>query len=78
MGRFTYIGYDEEHAKVQTALKTIFELAEHACDQLEDGRAKALCLTKLEESYMWAGKSIRDSQIKKNSPPAEIPPSEVK
>ena len=66
MGRFSYVQYDEKSASLQQVLKERFEALELICNDLEDGRAKSLVLTKLEEAYMWAGKSIRDSQIKRS------------
>lgn len=71
--RFSYVQYDDQAATQQAALKAVFETAEEAVNQLEDGRAKALVLTHLEEAYMWTGKSIRDSQVKRNGSAPEQP-----
>lgn len=65
--RFSYVKYDEESARKQEELKKMFEAIDsyvHA--NLEDGRYRSLLLTALEEAYAWSGKSIRDSQIKRN------------
>lgn len=61
--RFSYVRYDETAMSRQQALRDAFEEVEKLVDQLADGRAKALVYTKLEEAYMWTGKSIRDDQI---------------
>ena len=61
--RFSYVSYDEIAQEKQQRIKKLFEVLEAEIDELEHGRAKALVMTKLEEAYMWAGKSIRDSQI---------------
>lgn len=70
MSRFDYVKYDDRSNLVQSAFKKQFEnltaLAESA---LKPGRAQALVLTKLEEAYMWVGKSIRDTQVDRG--PAE-------
>jgi len=65
--RFSYVKYDDYAAKSQQEIKVAFEKVEALCEQLlSSGRAKALVMTKLEEAYMWTGKSIRDSQIERN------------
>lgn len=66
MSRFDYVQYDEEAAKHQALLKSHFQATELAVNTLNDGRAKALVMTKLEEAYMWVGKAIRDDQLKRN------------
>jgi hypothetical protein len=73
MSRFAYIKYDAEHAGQQSAFKRIFEGVEAAVNELANGRAKALVLTKLEEAYMWIGKAIRDDQIAHNQSTEEQP-----
>ncbi len=68
MGRFDYVKYDEQATKTQQEFKEVFEALENDVNErLEDGRAKALVLTKLEEAYMWIGKSIRDTQVAKRA-----------
>ena len=72
--RFQYVKYDDRAMEYQSIFKAAFEEVEAMVDKLEDGRAKALVYTKLEEAYMWVGKSIRDSQIKAQAKrDAEIP-----
>jgi hypothetical protein len=70
--RFNYVKYDEQAMKQQEELKVAFEGIEALCNKLEDGRAKSLVMTKIEEAYMWTGKSIRDSQIKRGGPAEHI------
>lgn len=64
--RFDHCQYDPKSLELSATIKTKFEEAESICHQLEEGRAKSLVMTKLEEAFMWAGKAIRDAQIKKN------------
>lgn len=67
MNRFDYVKYDEEAAFKQAIIKDAFSLlAELLEKQLGPGRATSLALTKLEESYMWVGKQIRDEQVAKS------------
>lgn len=68
MSRFDYVRYDQESTHKQETLKKKFEEIEGIVDEsLSEGRAKALCITKLEEAYMWTGKAIRDAQVKRGS-----------
>ena len=73
MSRFSYIKYDEVSVEIQQELKEAFEAVEKIVDCLADGRAKQLAYTKLEEAYMWTGKSVRDSQKLRNSETVEQP-----
>lgn len=65
--RFDYVKYDTKALADQLEIKKAFEGVESFVLKLNDGRAKALVLTKLEEAYMWAGKAIRDEQLKRSS-----------
>lgn len=72
--RFDYIRYDQMSADAQESLKKKYqEIEAMVAAHLPDGRAKSLCLTALEESYMWTGKGIRDSQIARDSLTAHVP-----
>lgn len=63
--RFSYIKYNQHHTMLSESFKRKFEEVETLIDvKIDDGRAKSLALTKLEEAYMWIGKAIRDMQIK--------------
>lgn len=66
--RFSHVAYDEISKKKQEAFKALFEAIEDFAElSLDNGRAKSLLLTALEEGYMWTGKAIRDEQIARNS-----------
>jgi hypothetical protein len=71
--RFSYVKYDEIAIKTQEKLKNYFEDLEKLVSELPDSREKSLCLTSLEEAYMWTGKAIRDEQIKRGSQTEHIP-----
>ncbi len=59
--RFDYINYDFLRETKQKTLKTMFEELEHyAENNISNGRCKALFMTKLEETYMWAGKALKE------------------
>ena len=63
-GRFSYIKYDQQAIDLQEAFKKKFEEVESmVASHLPQGRPSSLVLTKIEEAYMWVGKSIRDMQI---------------
>ena len=62
-GTFDYVKYSEDSAETQKVFKLAFENLESIVQsRLLNERAKSLVMTKLEEAYMWVGKSIRDSQ----------------
>ena len=65
-GTFDYVAYDSAAQKQQEEFKARFMAMESAVAGLAPGRATSLVRTKLEEAYMWIGKSIRDDQIKRN------------
>ena len=65
--RFDYVKYDSIAIDQQDHFKKQVSGLEGSIDMyLKSPRAKALALTKLEEVYMWVGKSIRDDQITRN------------
>lgn len=62
--RFSYVKYDPISVADQNALKERFvSLTSLVEKTLPPGRSQSLCLTALEEAYMWTGKGIRDAQI---------------
>jgi len=61
--RFEYVDYDGPSAAISGSIRKTAVAMERAINQLPDGRPKSLALTKLEESFMWAGKAIRDKQL---------------
>jgi hypothetical protein len=71
--RFSYVQYDTKAVELQAKFKAKFEELESLATEIEDGRAKSLVMTKLEEAYMWVGKGIRDSQVKRNGSAPEQP-----
>lgn len=66
MNRFDYVKYDEKSTAIQGAVKEAFVRMEEMINLFPEGRNKALAMTKLEECYMWCGKSIRDAQVSRN------------
>lgn len=62
--RFSYVKYTPESVAKQEAFKSMFEAIEsYGNNNLQEGRAKSLFMTALEEAYMWTGKAIRDEQM---------------
>lgn len=56
--------YDEDAVLTYNRLYALYDLVEDTIESRlpGNGRSKSLCLTKLEESFMWLGKAIRDEQ----------------
>jgi len=71
MSRFDYVKYDEISTHIQSEFKKKFEELEVMVNELSDEKPKFFALMKLEEGYMWVGKSIRDTQIL-NRPTEEL------
>lgn len=71
--RFDYIKYDPTAEHYQSAYKEIFVNLEQLIESHLPGRAQALALTSLEQTYMWIGKMIRDEQIMRLGPQADVP-----
>lgn len=70
MSRFDYVGYDEIAKTKQTEAKDAFVKLDHWVEtNLDNGRARALVFSKLEEAYMWLGKAIRDEQVQQRTAP---------
>lgn len=60
MNRFNYVDYDNQATTESEEAKALCEKLEHFIEtKIKNGREKSLALTKLEETYMWIGKSIR-------------------
>lgn len=79
MGRFDYVKYDEVAVEIQAKGKDLVIQIEELIGREASGttdetaaiasavnRSKEIALAKLEEFYMWFGKSIRDDQIGRN------------
>lgn len=58
--RFDYTEFSKRQADYHTAVRLMFEKLEAFLALLPDSRPKSLALTKLEESFMWVGKAVRD------------------
>jgi hypothetical protein len=67
MNRFDYVAYDEISQIQQAMFKEKYEVLTSNIEELNQDRAALLALTKLEESYMWVGKAIRNNQLDRNS-----------
>lgn len=71
--RFDYVKYDAQATAEQAQFKDKCTELEQMIGGLDDGRAKSLALTKLEEVYMWIGKALRDEQIGRTSFTPDVP-----
>lgn len=60
--RFDYIKYDDKAMLEQELAKRLCSHVESFINDLGPGRAQSIAMTKLEEVYMWIGKTIRDRQ----------------
>lgn len=69
MNRFDCIHFDDEAVATLAKVKEAYVAAEKVIDELPESRGKRLAYTKLEESYMWAGKAIRDAQARRSGSP---------
>lgn len=58
--RFDFVKYSPEAVALNEDLTANAKVLEYVLDRLPNGREKALALTKLEESIMWARKALRD------------------
>ena len=81
-GRFAHVQYDNLGVEQQATMKGMYEELEKRLNMFFPdapnaayGRAKALCLTALEESFMWAGKSVRDAQVARANRPLDEAPN---
>ena len=65
MTPFDFVQYDAQADKEQNDLRSIFNMLYNIVQGMEVGFNKDQSLQKLEETYFWLGKSIRDSQLKR-------------
>lgn len=70
MSRFDYVKYDKQSEDQQAAFKKMFEHLTSQVEMFPPTQNRALAITRLEESYMWVGKMIRDTQ---NADPKRSP-----
>jgi uncharacterized membrane-anchored protein YjiN (DUF445 family) len=61
-GRFEFVKYNQESIKKQEYFKDLVTRLEKAIVKLPTIRETSMALTRLEECYMWIGKSIRNEQ----------------
>lgn len=75
--RFDYVKYDETTTEISEGLKKMYSMLDDAIKSLDvtqnAGREKALAITKLEESFMWIGKMLRNNQIFLNGNADHLP-----
>jgi hypothetical protein len=71
--RFDYIKYDVESMAYQERIRHHVESLDILITNLGKGRSQSEALTNLENFYAWAGKSIRDAQIARRGPSADVP-----
>ena len=61
--RFAYIAYDGQSIAISNEAKAACEAVEKVIlSKLSHGREQDLALAKIEECFMWIGKSIRNTQ----------------
>lgn len=64
--RLDYVTWDEISEKNQQQVKKQYQAIEAFIEEtLQNSREKTLALIKLEESWMWVGKSIKVDQQKR-------------
>jgi hypothetical protein len=67
-GRFEFIAYDDTAKAARDKLLEQCQSLEFLIyKNLKEGRSRSTALTKLEETYMWIGKAIRDDQNARNA-----------
>lgn len=64
--RLNYVAWDEGSEILQQIAKKLFQEMEYFVDtSFENSREKSLTITKLEETWMWLGKTIKVEQEKR-------------
>lgn len=63
--RFDYVEYDDVSKGDQNLAKALVSRLEVFISGLGSGRSQSMAMTKLEETYMWIGKAIRDEQLRR-------------
>lgn len=63
--RFEFIKYDDMSAETIKDFKSVFMVIDGLFDRrlVNGGAARAMALAKLEESFMWISKAVRDEQL---------------
>ena len=68
-----YVKFDKYATEAISNYKKQFEaLIENIELKLGPSRSRSLALTKLEEAYMWIGKSVRDDQIARDGSSEDV------
>ncbi len=71
--RFDYVQYDKKAAEDQALIKQKYmELEQLIEERVHNTTARGRIFVKLEESYMWVGKAIRDDQNERNGGTSEL------
>ena len=75
--RFDYVKYDKSTTEISEGFKELYASIDGLINELDitpnAGREKALAITKLEESFMWIGKMLRNNQITINGNADHLP-----
>lgn len=73
-GNLSYVKFDKTSTKKCELIKKVFEMSINVVDKnINNSREKSLAITKLEESFMWVGKAVRDEQIIRNGKQEHLP-----
>lgn len=73
MNQFDEYSFDEKSKEMVSAIQEHFEVLFDKIMALPEGRGRALAVTKLEESWGWVRKAIRDNQVWRNGVESSIP-----
>jgi hypothetical protein len=69
--RFDYVPFNENTRAAQEEFKQRYVSIEVLIDRLPAMKGKAFALQRLEESFMWVGKALRDIQLEMENANAE-------
>lgn len=64
---FEFIPYDDGSNELLEKFKKHYAAILELSSLLNGSRSSLLCLTHLEESYMWLGKTIRDAKMERGT-----------
>lgn len=65
--KFDYLKFDEISEALQDEFKLHYDAILILSEKIADKRCRNYLISKLEESYMWTGKGIRQDQINRTS-----------
>lgn len=66
MDRFESVKFDELNAQVFDELRKQYSILSKSIECLGQRTYQEMAQTKLEESFMWVGKALRDIQLHRN------------